>query len=73
MDLFCQRLYPESMDIPKRVYTHGEKKQRGIRLPEELMQELNKIAEELGWTVSDVIQTVLDGYVQEFKKKKDIP
>lgn len=60
------------MDIPKRVYTKGEKKQRGIRLPEELMTELTKIAEEQGWTVSDVIQTVLDGWVQDFRKPKEM-
>jgi metal-responsive CopG/Arc/MetJ family transcriptional regulator len=61
------------MNIPKRVYTHGEKKQRGIRLPDELMDELGKIAQELGWNVSDVIQTVLDGYVQDYKKEKSTP
>lgn len=58
------------MNIPKRVYTHGDRKQRGIRLPEELMGELTKIAEELGWNLSDVIQTVLDSYVQEYVKEK---
>lgn len=56
--------------LPKRVFTEGERKVRGYRLPDQLIEELNKIALELGWNLTDVIQTVLDKFVQDYKEKK---
>lgn len=55
-------------NIPDRKYTQGLRKMISIRLPERLMEELDRIAREKGWTTTDVIQTVLDQYVQWEKK-----
>ena len=56
--------------LPRRTYTGGDKKAVGVRLPEELVKALEKIAKETGWTLTDVIQTALDEYVQKNSGKK---
>lgn len=39
-----------------------------VRLPSELIKQLDQIAEEYGWTMTDVAQTALDFYVQSLNK-----
>jgi len=55
-------------NIPERKLCSGSKKMVSFRLPEKLMEEIEKLAEKKGWTVTDLIQTVLDQYVQYEKK-----
>lgn len=57
-------------NIPKRDYCNGPKKMISIRLPEKLMNELEKLAEGKGWTTTDLVSTALDQYVQWEKKGK---
>lgn len=49
--------------LPKRHFTKGERKLVGFRLPVELKERIESLAEELGWTITDVAQTALDAYV----------
>lgn len=56
-------------NIPKRNYCDGPKKMISIRLPENLMKEIDRLARENGWTTTDLISTVLDQYVQWEAKK----
>ncbi len=59
--------------LPKRHFTKGERKLVGFRLPEELKKKIESLADELGWTVTDVAQTALDQYVHnELPKAKAI-
>lgn len=51
-------------DIPDRKYCLGTKKMVSMRLSERLMQELEKLAEKKQWTVTDLVQTALDQYIQ---------
>ncbi len=51
-------------NLPKRKYCDGEKKLMSIRLPEKLLNELEKVSAEKGWTLTDVIATALDQFVQ---------
>ena len=50
--------------LPKRKYCNGNKKMVSWRMPEALIRKLEKIAEQNGWTVTDVVATALDGFVQ---------
>ena len=57
--------------MPKRHFTKGERKLAGFRLPDELKKKIEALANELGWTVTDVVQTALDQYVHsELPKAK---
>lgn len=56
--------------LPKRAYRKGELKVVSFRLPDELIKELRELAEEKGWTVSDLVSTVLDLSVQAERKSK---
>lgn len=51
-------------NIPDRKYCDGKKKMVSMRLPERLMKELEGLAKKKGWTVTDLVQTALDQYVQ---------
>lgn len=51
--------------LPKRHFPKGERKLAGFRLPAQLKKEIENLASELGWTVTDVAQTALDQYVYE--------
>lgn len=51
-------------NIPDRKYCNGLKKMVSMRLPEQLMRELEKLAEQKGWSVTDLVQTALDQYIQ---------
>lgn len=57
--------------LPKRHFTKGTRKLVGFRLPDELKRKIESLADELGWTVTDVAQTALDQYVHgELEKVK---
>lgn len=61
----------ENFSLPKRYFTKGSRKLVGFRLPDELKKKIELLANELGWTVTDVAQTALDQYVQnELSKTK---
>jgi metal-responsive CopG/Arc/MetJ family transcriptional regulator len=57
-------------NIPKREYCDGPKKMVSMRLPENLLKELDKLASSKGWNVTDLVSTVLDQYIQWEKKKE---
>ncbi|MGZ3775206.1 MAG: hypothetical protein ACXWQ7_15185 [Bdellovibrio sp.] len=57
-------------NIPKREFTNGPKKMVSMRLPETLLKQLEKIAEEKGWTVTDLVITALDQFAQWETKKR---
>ena len=54
--------------IPQRKYCDGEKKLIAMRLPKKLLRELDAVSKEKGWTVTDVVTTVLDQFVQGERK-----
>lgn len=56
--------------LPKREFTQGDKKMMSIRLPIRLMKELDALADEYGWTTTDVIQTALDQFVVWSRKQR---
>lgn len=60
-------------NLPKRKYCSGGKKMVSLRLPEQLIKKSEQIAEKHGFTVTDMIATALDNFIQsyedEFKKK----
>jgi len=51
-------------NIPDRKYCGGVKKMVSMRLPERLMKELEKLSTEKGWTVTDLVQTALDQFIE---------
>lgn len=55
--------------IPDRKYVDGPKKMVSWRLPEKLMDKLDKMAKAKGWTTTDLVVTVLDQYLQQEEKK----
>ena len=58
--------------MPKRHYVTGARKFVGFRLPNELKGKIEKVAKELGWNVTDLVQTALDQYVhRELSKPKE--
>jgi predicted DNA binding CopG/RHH family protein len=58
-------------NVPKRVYSDGDKKLISFRLPESLLEELKKVSTERGWPMTDLVITVLDQYLQWNEKQKD--
>lgn len=54
-----------NFSLPKRYFTKGARKLVGFRLPDELKKKVETLADELGWTVTDVAQTALDQYVHD--------
>jgi predicted transcriptional regulator len=56
-------------NIPKREFCNGTKKMVSMRLPENLMKELDKLALAKGWTTTDLVSTALDQFIQWEKKK----
>lgn len=56
--------------LPSRRYTGKDRQVVSFRLPGDLVKELNVIAEKVGWTLTDVVQTALDQYVQWEKTNK---
>jgi hypothetical protein len=41
-----------------------------MRLPVDLMKEIEKISQDKGWTTTDLVCTVLDQFIQWEKKKE---
>jgi len=63
----------ETESLPRRHFTKGARKLVGFRLPDELKKKMEFLANELGWTVTDVAQTALDQYVHnELPKAKGL-
>lgn len=56
-------------NIPSRKNVSGEKKMVSWRLPEKLLNELNKMSKKKGYNTTELVVTVLDQYIQ-FEKKK---
>jgi len=57
-------------NLPKRKYCNGQKKLIAWRLPDTLLKELNKIAKEKQWALSETVQTALDQFVQHERRGK---
>jgi predicted DNA-binding protein len=53
------------LQLPKRAYTKKPKKLFSIRLPADLIQRLQEISEDMGYSTSEVIQSVLDDFCQQ--------
>lgn len=49
--------------LPKREYCLGKTEMFSMRLPETLRSQLEKIAKDGGWTLSDTVALILDQYV----------
>ena len=60
----------KSESLPKRHFTDGERKLVGFRLPASLTKEIKKLADTLGWNITDVAQTALDQYVHSEMEKE---
>lgn len=58
-------------NIPKREYCDGPKKMVSMRLPEKLIKEIDRLAEDKGWTTTDLVSTVLDQFVQWDNKREE--
>lgn len=58
-------------NVPKREYCDGPKKMISMRLPERLMREIERMAENKGWTATDLVCTVLDQFIQWEKNKEE--
>lgn len=59
-------------NIPKRKYCVGRKKMISMRLHEKLVEQIEQLADEKGWSVTDLVSTVLDQFVQyEAKRASD--
>ncbi len=56
--------------LPDRKFQDGPRKLIAWRLPQPLIDEVQKVAKLQGWNVSDVASTALDLYVQEWKSQK---
>jgi hypothetical protein len=42
-----------------------------MRLPERLIKEIERLSEAKSWTVTDLVSTVLDQFVQWEKKREE--
>lgn len=51
--------------VMKTKYLNGDKKSCSFRLPEALLERLLEEADSKGYTVTEVIEFVLDQYLQE--------
>lgn len=62
-------------NLPVRKFCSGQKKLATWRLPSDLLEKLEQIAESHGWTTTDVVMTALDQFVQwsEEERKKKTP
>lgn len=60
----------EKYDLPSPRYAIGEKKMVSWRLPERLLAEINMLAEECGYSTTQVVTTILDQAVQQNNSAK---
>jgi len=57
-------------NLPKRRYCSGDKRMVSWRLPETLIKKLESVAKDNGgWSVTDVVMTALDDYIQYCESK----
>jgi len=56
-------------NVPPKAFT-GKRRMISWRLPADLLAEVEKIAKKKGWSVTDVVNLVLDQYCQQEKRKK---
>lgn len=56
-------------NVPKKTYAQGPKKMISWRLPEDLIGELEKVAEEKGYSVTDLVSHVLSQYLEQEAQK----
>jgi len=54
----------KNYNIPKRVYLEGDKKLFTIRIHLKLQEALQKEAKKRGYNLTELIETVLDQYLQ---------
>lgn len=54
-------------NVPARRFSHGPKRMTSWRVPAVLLKELDRIAKKKGYTVTELVMTVLDQYVQSEK------
>lgn len=52
------------------MYCDGERKLMSMRIPENLIREVERIAKDKGWSFTDVALTALDEYVQWTKNRE---
>ncbi len=55
-------------NLPERKFCSGPKKLATWRLPETLLSQIEKVAEDRGWTVTEVVMTSLDQFCQFYEK-----
>lgn len=56
-------------NLPKRKFAVGDKKMISWRLHEKLLEELDKVAKENGWTVTDFVTAALDQAVTHMREQ----
>ncbi len=56
-------------NIPERKYVDGPKKMVSWRLPENLMEQLDKLSKDKGWSTTELVVTVLDQFIQQEESK----
>jgi hypothetical protein len=65
----AQKNTPKFVAPPAREYCDGDRKMVSMRFPVKLLEELENISKDDGWTTTDIVLTALDQYVQ-WKKSK---
>ncbi len=55
----------KKFQIPSRKFTQGPKKMISWRLSESMISEIEKVAADKGWNVTELVTTVLDQFLQE--------
>jgi hypothetical protein len=56
--------------IPPRKFCHGDKVMISLRLHSGLKEEIESLADEMGWASTDVIITAIDQFVAFVKSQK---
>lgn len=58
------------LNIQKRAFTRGKKTSYAVRIPDELKEVLETLAEASGLKMPELIRAVLDQYAQQASKPK---
>jgi metal-responsive CopG/Arc/MetJ family transcriptional regulator len=58
----------EKFELPRRRFSDGPKRLFSVRLPEPLLAEIERIAKERQWDLSEVVITALDEFAQWERK-----
>lgn len=59
------------MLLPNRAYADDIRIMRSWRVPKKLADALTKMAKKSQWTVSDIVITALDLYLQAYLEEKN--